>query len=102
MVTVLSCLLSFRSASDNSFSGCSSGYSSLALLEGSGWLPRGTLASGADFTVEIVNLFKRETLGLVDEEVDEGNAQEAASEPDEEDLTLEVGISVTVVDKIWC
>lgn len=46
------------------------------------------LASLADNTVEFVDLLEGETLGFVDHEVHKGNADEAESGPDEEDLAL--------------
>lgn len=58
------------------------------------------LAGNGNFIVELVNLLEGEPLGLVDEEVDEGDAQETAGEPDEEDLGLEVGLSAAVVDEV--
>ena len=50
--------------------------------------------------VEFVDLLERQALGLVDIEVDKGNAQEAAAEPYEEDLALQVGVARTVVDQV--
>jgi hypothetical protein len=38
-------------------------------------------------------LFESEAFGFVDHEVDEGYAEEAAGEPDEEDFGLQVGVS---------
>ncbi len=72
----------------------------LALLESHGRREVLGLASRRDSLVQLVDLLERESLGLVDEEVDEGDADEAASEPDEEDLALQVGIAWTVVDEI--
>lgn len=65
-----------------------------------GGLPVLGLAGNSNFIVELVNLLEGESLGLVDEEVDEGDAQETAGEPDEEDLGLEVGLSAAVVDEV--
>jgi hypothetical protein len=72
----------------------------LAVLPGLGGLPVLGLAGNANFIVELIDLLEGETLGLVDEEVDEGDAQETAGEPDKEDLGLEVGLSGAVVDEI--
>jgi hypothetical protein len=72
----------------------------LAMLPGLGRLPVFGLAGNANLIVELVNLLEGEPLGLVDEEVDEGDAQETAGEPDEEDLGLEVGLSAAVVDEV--
>jgi hypothetical protein len=72
----------------------------LSVLPGLSGLPLSGLASNSDFIIELVNLLKRESLGFVDEEVDKGNAQETAAEPDEEDLGLEVGLSGAVVDEV--
>jgi len=43
-------------------------------------------------TIQLIDLFERQALGLVDEEPDEGDADEAAGAPDEEDFGLEVGV----------
>ena len=61
--------------------------------------PADGAAGDLDLVVEFVDLFEGEALGLVDEEVDEGDAEEAAAEPDEEDLGLEVGVAGAVVDE---
>jgi hypothetical protein len=45
-----------------------------------------------DDTVQLVDLLQRQALGLVDHEVDKGNAHEAEAAPHEEDLALEVGV----------
>jgi hypothetical protein len=45
-----------------------------------------------DDAVQLVDLLEREALGLVDHEVDKGDAYEAEAAPDEEDLALEVGV----------
>src|SRR5947207_476218 len=42
--------------------------------------------------VEFVNLFEGETLGLVDHEIDEGDADKAEGAPDEEDFGLKIGV----------
>ena len=39
-----------------------------------------------DLSVQFINLFQGETLGFVDEEVHEGDADEAAASPDKEDF----------------
>lgn len=72
----------------------------LAVLPGLLRLPLRRLGSNRHLLVELVDLLESKTLGLVDEEVDEGNAQEAAAEPDEEDLGLEVGVALAVVDEV--
>lgn len=64
------------------------------------WKPSHRLASLVHFVVQFVDLLKSEALGLVDEEVDEADTQEAAAEPDEEDLGLEVGVAGTVVHQV--
>ena len=53
------------------------------------------------FAIQLVNLLKRETLGLVDHGVDEQDANEAGTAPDEEDFGAEVGVTGTGVDKVW-
>jgi hypothetical protein len=54
----------------------------------------------ADLEVELVDLLEGQTLGLVDHEVDEGDADEAEAAPDEEDLGLQVGVAGTLVDHV--
>jgi len=55
-----------------------------------------------DFVVELVDLLEGQALGLVDEEVDKRDADEAKAEPDEEDLGLQVGIAGPEVDEVRC
>lgn len=77
--------------------------SSLSLLEGDGRDPVYTpLGAGetCDLRVQLVDLLEGQTLCLVDIKVDKRDAEETAGEPDEKDLGLEVGITITVVDKI--
>lgn len=62
--------------------------------------PGGGFAGDVDLGVKLVDLLQAESLGLVDEEPDVSNAEEAGSEPDEEDLGLQVGVALAVVDKI--
>lgn len=64
--------------------------------------PSHTLTRNLDLIIQLINLLKRKTLGLVDHEVDECDAEEAACEPDEEDLRLEIGISRAPVDEVGC
>lgn len=74
-----------------------------SLPECVGGLPVPALPCGAQpghLGVELVDLLERQALGLVDEEVDKGNAEEAATEPDEENLALQVGIARAVVDEV--
>lgn len=63
-------------------------------------LPRRRFPRVADLLVQLVDLLEGEALGLVDHEVDEEDAEEAAGEPDEEDLGLQVGVAVAVVDEV--
>lgn len=63
-------------------------------------LPPRALPRARHLRVQLINLLKRQALGLVDHEVDEGDAEEAAGEPDEEDLGLEVGVARAVVDEV--
>lgn len=53
-----------------------------------------------DLGVELIDLLEREAFGLVDEEVDEGAADEAEAAPDEEDLGLQVGVAWAGVDHV--
>lgn len=62
--------------------------------------PGRAVAGRLALVVHLVDLLERVRLGLVDEEVDERNADEAEREPDEEDLGLQVGVSGTVVDQV--
>lgn len=62
--------------------------------------PPGRLASIRHFGVELVDLFQTETLRLIDEEPDVGDADEASTEPDKEDFGLEVGEAFAVVDQV--
>lgn len=72
----------------------------LAMLPRLAGSPVLRFAGNLNFVIELVNLLKGETLGLVDEEVDESNADEAAPEPDKEDLGLEVGLAAAVIDEV--
>lgn len=62
--------------------------------------PLGRLASHRHFGVELIHLFQTKSLGLVDEEPDVGNAEEASTEPDKEDFGLEIGEAFAVVDQV--
>lgn len=62
--------------------------------------PIRTLAGALALGVQLVDLLERQTLGLVDEEVHEGDAEEAGGEPDEEDLGLKVGVVRAVVYQV--
>ena len=73
---------------------------SLALLEGNLGRPADGFPRNGDFLVQFVDLFQGQAFGLVDHEVDERDAEETASEPDEEDLCLEIGVAGTVVDEV--
>ena len=70
------------------------------LLERCGGPPAHTLSRARYLEVQLVDLFQRQALRLVDHEVHEGDAEEAACEPDEEDLRLQVGVSWAPVDEI--
>jgi hypothetical protein len=62
--------------------------------------PFRALARALAFTVQLVDLLERQSLSLVDEEVDEGDAEEAGREPDEENLGLKVGVVRAVIDQV--
>lgn len=66
----------------------------------SAWEPSNGLAGLLDLVVELVNLLESKALGLVNEEVNEADTQEAAAEPDEEDLGLQVGVAWPPVDEV--
>lgn len=72
----------------------------LALHERRPRPPLCALARRRDLGVQLVDLLERPALGLVDEQVHKGDAQEAAAEPDEEDLGLQVGVARAVVDEV--
>lgn len=80
----------------------SCGLSILEFSESHGGDPVDTLSGVGDLGVQFINLFQGETLGFVDEEVHEGDADKAAASPDEEDLGLQVGVALAVVDEVWC
>ena len=61
--------------------------------------PSHTLTCHGNFGIELIDLLERKTLGLVDHEVDKRDAPEAAREPDEEDLALEVCVTGSEVDQ---
>lgn len=61
-------------------------------------LPRSTQT--LHLRVQLIDFLQGQTLGFVDEEVDERDADEAAAKPDEEHLGLQVGVALSVVDKI--
>lgn len=69
--------------------------------EWSAWEPSNRLACLLDLVVQLVDLLKSKALGLVDKEVHEADTQEAAAEPDEEDLGLEVGVAWSPVHEVW-
>jgi len=64
----------------------SRGLSVLEFSEGHSRDPVGTMSGVRDLSVQFINLFQGETLGFVDEEVHEGDADEAAASPDKEDF----------------
>lgn len=66
-----------------------------------GRAPFGRLSSHRHLGVELIHLLQTETLGLVDEEPDVGNADETSTKPDKEDFGLEIGVALTVVDQVW-
>lgn len=76
------------------------GDASLVLLHSLGGTPLGGVGCPGDLFVEQVDLFQAETLGLVDHAVDESDADEAAAEPDEEDLGLKVGIALAEINEV--
>lgn len=76
------------------------GREALPLAEGQAWHPAGRLASRRAVGVHLVDLFEGQALGLVDVEVNEGNADETAPKPDKEDLGLQIGIPISVIHKI--
>lgn len=73
-----------------------------ALPKGGGRAPAHRFASNADLGIQLFNLLQGEALGLVDEEPYERDTEETGGEPDEEDLGLQVGIALTVVDQVRC
>jgi hypothetical protein len=72
----------------------------LLLRPGNGGLPANTLPGRADLIVELINFFQGQPLSLINHGVNKGDAQEAAAEPDEENLGLQVRIAGSIVDKV--
>jgi hypothetical protein len=72
----------------------------LNVLEGDGRDKSRRFPRLADFAVKLVNLLKRQTLGLVDHGPDEEDADEAASTPNKEDLSTKIGVSRAVIDHV--
>ena len=72
----------------------------LNVLEADGRHEALALPRLADLEVKLVDLLEGQTLGLVDHEVDEGDADEAEAAPDEEDLGLQVGVARALVDHV--
>ena len=72
----------------------------LNLPESNSRNPPNTILRNANLTIQLINLFQRQALRLIDHEVNENNANETASAPDEEDLGLEIGISWTPIDEV--
>lgn len=63
--------------------------------------PSNRLSCLLDLVVQLVDLLESKALGLVDKEVHEADTQEAAGEPDEEDLGLEIGVAWSPVHEVW-
>lgn len=74
----------------------------LNILEGDGRNEARRLPCLGDLAVQLIDLLERKTLGLVDHCPDEEDADEAASTPDEEDLSAKVGIAGSAVDHVGC
>ena len=70
------------------------------LTESSSWLPTDTISRDTDFSIQFVDLLKGKALCLVDHKVHEGDTDEAAAEPDEEDLGLQVCVAGSEVHEI--
>lgn len=71
-----------------------------SLLKANFGRPLGTLPRFPTIAIHLVNLFEGKTLGFVDEEVHETNAQEASGEPNEEDFALKVRVAIAIVDEV--
>ena len=69
------------------------------LSEGVGGLPLGR-GPGSGLGHHLIDLLQGQTLGLVNHEVDESDADEAEAAPDEEDLGLQVGVAGALVDHV--
>ena len=70
------------------------------LPKGSRRLPRRALTRNLNLVIQLINLLQRKTLGLIDHKVHKRDTQEAAAEPDEEDLGLQIGVSGSPVDEV--
>ena len=53
-----------------------------------------------DLLIHLINLLQSQALGLVNHKIHECDAQEAAGEPDEEDLALKIGVAGTEIHQI--
>ena len=60
-----------------------------------------TLSGIRHFSVQLIDLLQGETLSLVDEEIHKGDADKAASPPNEKDLGLQVGIALSIIHEVW-
>jgi hypothetical protein len=69
------------------------------LAEGNGWFPADALPRTTGLSVRLVHLLQRQALGLIDHK--KGDAEEAAVELDEEDLGLQICVSLPVVHQVW-
>lgn len=65
-----------------------------------GWDEGGRLVAGNSRLEQLVDLLERKTLGLDDNKVGEGKAEETAGAPDKEDSAAEIGVALAGVDKV--
>lgn len=66
------------------------------------WNPSNTLSRIADLSIQFIHLFQREAFRFINHEINERNADEATTSPDEEDFGLQIGIAWPIVYQIWC
>lgn len=70
------------------------------LREGDSWFPTNGVPCAADLGVQLIHLLQGKTFGLIYHEVNESNAKEAASEPNEENFGLQIGIARAIIHQV--
>jgi hypothetical protein len=63
--------------------------------------PSHALTRNLDLRIQLIDLLQRQALRLVDHKPHKGNAEEAAREPDEKDLALQVCVPRAPVHEVW-
>jgi len=73
----------------------------LELSEGHSRNPGNALSSIMNLSIQFIDLLQSEALGFIDHEVNKCDANEAAASPHEEDLGLQVCVSLSIIDEVW-